>query len=99
MNTRPIRDSEWEEFCVMDGFPSGERPQYADGILENGHRYMVAIDSSGSRLFVDGEEQSDYGGWKAEFKPLTPEAARAILSGLGEPRTLRDFLDYGFQPY
>lgn len=98
MLAMPITFHDWQAFQGAEEFPSGERPLWVEGFFADGTRYTVIINHEGSTLTVKGHEQSDAGGWVADFPVKTAKQAAALLLAMGEPESLDDFLAWGYNP-
>lgn len=89
----------WHNFAGCESW-SGERqtlPLIGEGRFENGQRYCLVLDRTGGCLMVEDDLVNDFGGRCLEMAFPSQAAARAFAVGIGEPKTMTEFLVLGFR--
>ena len=97
METRIFSRSEWDAFTGSARWADQSEPLFGKGKLESGKEFVLAIDSTSGCLLIEDDPVNDFGGYILEVSFPTQAAARAFAHGIGEPKTLTDFLALGFR--
>jgi hypothetical protein len=95
----PFTDMVWGAFAGAEPFADGGEPLFTEGRFTLGAQraWIVVLDATGGCLSVEGDPQSDYGGYILGRPFATPAAAEAwFRKEVGAPAHLLDFLMAGF---
>lgn len=96
---RPFTRDDWNAFAGAEPFADGAEPLIAEGqfTLAAKRRWAVVLDSTGGCLLVEGDRQSECGGYVLGRPFANPVEATAWFEReVGEPAHLLDLLLAGF---
>ncbi len=96
---RPFTDHDWGAFAGAEPFADGSDPVAAEGTftLAAKRSWIVILDATGGCLLVEGDPQTDHGGYVLDRPFATPADAEAwFRDQVGTPAHLLDFLMAGF---
>lgn len=97
MEIRIFSRSEWDAFAGSTRWADQSEPLFGKGKLESGKEFVLAIDPTSCCLLIEDDPVNEFGGYILEVSFPTQAAALAFLRGIGEPKTLADFLALGFR--
>ena len=97
METRIFSRSEWDAFAGSTCWADQSEPLFGKGLLGNGKEFVLVIDPTSCCLLIEDDPVNDFGGYILEVSFPTQAAAQAFARGIGEPKTLTDFLALGFR--
>jgi hypothetical protein len=95
----PFTDMVWGAFAGAEPFADGGEPIFAEGHFTLGacRAWILVLDATGGCLCIDGDPQSDYGGYSLG-RPFASaaEAEAWFAREVRAPAHLLDFLMAGF---
>lgn len=96
---RPFTRTDWDAFAGAEVFAGDVEPIAAEGTftLGAGRNWFVVLDATGGCLVVEGDPQTEHGGYCLDRAFTTPAEAEAwFRTEVGAPAHLLDFLTAGF---
>ena len=97
MDMQGFSRSEWLDYAGAESWSAEKPPLFGRGKFEDGKEFELALDRTGGCLMIEDHPCNICGGHVIELAFPTQAGAIAFAHGIGEPKTLTDFLALGFR--